>query len=268
MKHAFDMAAQSYDGRLGARTNMVSAWLRRRWHEILVTSLPAAGRIADVGCGTGDDTLFLARRGYLVTAVDPSFAMLAVARHKINGAGCENRVHFVQASAAEWAQKYAVRRSNREPYQAIVSGFGALSAEPDLQRLRVAFAELLDSHGVVCAMPMGRISPWHFVAPWKAGGVQTVLSRVVRGRATARIGTETLNIRYFFPSEFIQLFSPEFVPIHVEQMGFFMPPPEMFTKPGRILETCTHLLAQLERQYTGPKWGADHICFVLEKQTC
>lgn len=155
-----------------------------------------------------------------------------------------------------------------EPFQAIVSGFGALSAEADLASLRIAFEGVLECHGVMCVMPMGRVSPWHFFAPWKAGGVRTVLSRLTKGTATARIGTELVNIRYFFPDEFVRLFSPEFVPVLVEQMGFFMPPPEMFVTRGKLQKSCVRLFGDIEKKNRCSVWGGDHICIVLEKRIC
>lgn len=42
-------------------------------------------RVLDLGCGTGNHAVPLARRGYEVTGVDRSAAMLAGARQKVNG---------------------------------------------------------------------------------------------------------------------------------------------------------------------------------------
>jgi len=48
---------------------------------------PEARRVVDLGIGTGDLVIALARRGYDVVGVDVSPAMLAVAREKIAAAG-------------------------------------------------------------------------------------------------------------------------------------------------------------------------------------
>jgi SAM-dependent methyltransferase len=48
---------------------------------------PAARRLADLGIGTGDLVIALARRGFEVVGVDVSRPMLAVARDKIAAAG-------------------------------------------------------------------------------------------------------------------------------------------------------------------------------------
>ena len=43
---------------------------------------PAGGRILDVGCGFGRHSIELAQRGFAVTAIDPSAAMIAAARQR------------------------------------------------------------------------------------------------------------------------------------------------------------------------------------------
>ena len=54
-----------------------------------------AGRVLDVGCGTGTFALLLADRGLEVTGVDPAGGSLAVARAKL---GAE-RLHWIHGDA-------------------------------------------------------------------------------------------------------------------------------------------------------------------------
>ncbi len=57
-------------------------------------SIPA-GRAAELGCGTGTNAIYLASRGFDVTAFDVSAAGLAAARQKAAAAGA--KVNFVEA---------------------------------------------------------------------------------------------------------------------------------------------------------------------------
>jgi SAM-dependent methyltransferase len=46
--------------------------------------LPAAARILEIGCGTGQATIALAERGYRVTSIELGEQLAAVARHKLS----------------------------------------------------------------------------------------------------------------------------------------------------------------------------------------
>jgi SAM-dependent methyltransferase len=60
------------------------------------------GRVLDVGCGTGDNALFLAERGFSLTGVDSAPSALAAARAKARERGLE--VSFVLMDALELAR--------------------------------------------------------------------------------------------------------------------------------------------------------------------
>jgi SAM-dependent methyltransferase len=64
----------------------------------------APGRALDAGCGHGAETLWLASRGWQVTAVDFSAASLSHGRSMAQAAGADiaNRIDWVQADLAEW----------------------------------------------------------------------------------------------------------------------------------------------------------------------
>ena len=75
--HAFDTAAAGYDQTFtGTR---LGRWLRARVQEHLARCFAAGDRVLELGCGTGEDALWLAARGIDVTALDASRRMLEVA---------------------------------------------------------------------------------------------------------------------------------------------------------------------------------------------
>src|SRR5215216_5986968 len=63
--------------------------------------LPPHGTILEIGSATGKYTLELAKRGYLITAVDLSKTLLENCRENIAREGLEKQVQFVQADARD-----------------------------------------------------------------------------------------------------------------------------------------------------------------------
>lgn len=87
--------------------------------------IPKGARILDVGCGTGRHSIELAKRGYQVTGLDLTPAMLAKASEKAEREGVE--VTFVQGNARSF--------SFDQPFDAAIclceGGFGLLAAAED-----------------------------------------------------------------------------------------------------------------------------------------
>src|ERR1044071_5855232 len=67
----------------------------------LTRYLPPAGSILEVGAATGRYTLALCQRGYAVTAVDLSAALLERCRRRLEASGLQGQAQFVVADARD-----------------------------------------------------------------------------------------------------------------------------------------------------------------------
>jgi SAM-dependent methyltransferase len=87
--------------------NQPSAHIARRPPNLHLTTAVndlRPGRALDAGCGNGADTLWLAAKGWQVTAVDFSETALAHGRSRAQAAGADiaARIHWVKADLATW----------------------------------------------------------------------------------------------------------------------------------------------------------------------
>ena len=94
----FDAEAADFE------TSLAEPWNRLKYElalENLLEQLPAAPgeplRVLDAGGGTGEFGLRLAERGHALILLDPSAAMLAIARDKAARAGVASRCRFLRA---------------------------------------------------------------------------------------------------------------------------------------------------------------------------
>ena len=78
---------------------------------IEITEFPRNGRILEVGCGTGQATTQLARRGYRLLCLDIGASLLDITRKKCEG---YPNVEFLNASFEEW-------EPGSEPFDLVVS---------------------------------------------------------------------------------------------------------------------------------------------------
>lgn len=86
IREKWDESAQSYDSYHGH--GIKSEEERSAWNRAFDKALPKGKlKILDVGCGTGEISHLLAEMGYLVTGIDLSDKMLAVAKSKFEASG-------------------------------------------------------------------------------------------------------------------------------------------------------------------------------------
>src|SRR4051794_10236177 len=88
VRQLWDQAAADFDEE--ADHGLRDLTVRRAWGDLMTRLLPAApARVADLGCGTGSLSVLLAEAGYVVTAVDLSPKMIAIAEDKAATAAVE-----------------------------------------------------------------------------------------------------------------------------------------------------------------------------------
>jgi len=252
---AFDALAESYDDDF--TRSLVGGLMRGRvWDRLDRCFLPGQ-RVLELGCGTGEDALHLARRGIEVLATDRSAEMVALAREKVARAGLEGRVR-VEQLAVEALQALAAPR-----FDGALSSFGGLNCVADLAAVSEALAARLRPGATAVLCLMGPLVPWEWLWFLVRGEPAKAFRRLRRGGAEWR----DLTIRYPSIAATRRAFSPGFRLSRAAGIGALLPPP--YTEhwaarhPGllRALNGCER---RLEACPPLP-WLADHYLLELTR---
>jgi SAM-dependent methyltransferase len=217
---AFDAIALDYDreftSTLLARTLREQVWAR------LATHFNAGNRVLELNCGTGEDAIWLARRGVRVTATDVSTAMLNVTERKARDCGVseliETRALDLAAPLTWQGERSGVR------YTGVLSNFGGLNCVQDLRPLAAFLADRIKPHGMVILVLMNRWCAWEIV--WHLLHLQprTALRRLRRDGVEANIGRDTVHVWYPSIKALRQVFAPHFQLRRVIGLGVCLPP--------------------------------------------
>ncbi len=215
----FDATAVDYDTTFGS--SVLGAVMRRAVQRRLDACFAAGDRVLDLGCGTGEDAVYLARRGVRVVAVDRSQGMVDVTRRKVEEAGLETMIE-VRRAAIEDLESWAFRhpRCRDEPlFDGALSNFGALNCVADLPPVARCLAAGLRPGAMVVLCVMGPLVPWEwlwFLARGRPGQAFRRLRRRVQWRGLA--------VRYPSIKVLRRAFRPSFQLRRLAAIGALLPP--------------------------------------------
>jgi SAM-dependent methyltransferase len=245
---AFDGIAQDYDAEFTA--TVLGQELRARVWQRLDAVFAPGRRILELGCGTGEDAVWLARAGYRVVAIDASAEMIRVARLKAVAAGCADRIDF------HWLPMEAVHDLSRdERFDGVFSNFGAINCVADLARLSRTLAARVAPGSPLLFVVMGRYVPWEWAWYLARGDARRAFRRTASGGASWR----GLTIRYPTPRALARTLKPQFITHRTTALGFALPPsyaaawlqrsPGMFGALRRIENATCRVTATLADHY-------------------
>jgi ubiquinone/menaquinone biosynthesis C-methylase UbiE len=256
---AFDSIAERYD-EIFTNTLVGRAQRNAVWDSLAQVFSPT-DRILELNCGTGEDALFLARRGTSVIACDASLAMIAVAQRRKSREASEAKIQF-QVLRSEDIHEMAAEA----PFDGAFSNFSGLNCVADIQAVALSLGKLVRPGGRVLICLSSRFCAWETLWFLSRMNVSKAFRRFT-GRTIAKLNG--VSIPVWYPSIcFLQkAFSGWFHLRSLRAVGLFVPPSYVESFIGRH-EGLLALFANLDRALAGLlflRCLGDHVLLDFER---
>jgi len=253
--YAFDTLAAHYDDHF--TYTKIGGLLRQAiWRRFDINFHPGS-RVLELNCGTGEDAVYLGRRGVQVLATDSSRAMIESTRQKVARAGLDD---MVQVQQLAWE---GLEELDAPPFDGALSNFGGLNCVADLAGVARTLARRLQPGANTLLCVMGPLAPWE-LGWFLARGQLALAFRRLRPGGVAWRG---LMIHYPSIHKLRRAFQPLFHPQRVSAVGVLLPPPYAegwAAKHPRLLERLNRWERRVETWPPLP-WLADHYLLELER---
>lgn len=252
---AFDELAPHYDAQF-TRSAIGMAMRRAVWRRC-AAHFDSGARVLEMNCGTGEDALWLARRGVRVHATDASAAMLELARAKLAAEAPGVAVEFQQLA---WEQLDSLRAG---AFDGALSNFGGLNCVTDLPSAARRLAAQLRRGAVAVLCIMGPLVPWEWFWYLARGRPRAAFRRVRQGPVIWR------GLELVFPSvaETRRAFAGAFQLRRVAAIGALLPPPfaeDWMQRHPRVLAMLDRAERSCETLWPLPLI-ADHYLIEFER---
>lgn len=262
---AFDSIATSYDRDF---TQSLTGLMQRGIvHDFLEKSLPRDRplQILELGCGTGEDALFLARRGHRVTATDLSEGMIAVAKAK-----AAKETLPAQPDFRILDMRRLVKQDFDKQFDLVFSNFGAMNclSPADIRDLFESIKPILRPEGRFIGVVMPRFCTWesfYFFIKWRW---KMIFRRQKKDGIMASLDGAEVKTWYYSPRQLRKLAGSSFYSVKIRPVGCFLPPSYLdrfFSKRKGLLG----FLGRLEKRVANISFlsgCSDHLIFEMKRK--
>jgi SAM-dependent methyltransferase len=216
---AFDAVAQAFDERFGEWRSVTAQ--RNAVRRALLEVLPKGGHVLELGGGTGEDAVWLAKRGFKLVLTDASPNMVCLANAKLAPFGAR-----AEAVAAEELESFSERHleAGGPAFDGVFSNFAPLNCVDDLGPVARALARLVKPGGSAILVLFGVLSPGEILVELLRGRRHQALRRFHRGAVPARLGGRQFVVRYHRAHAVRGTMQPWFRPVRRLGIGVFVPP--------------------------------------------
>ena len=255
---AFTDVAPSYDATFTDIRKVRD--LRHRVQALMADAWAPGMSVLDIGCGTGEDALFLARRGCSVVAIDPALGMVEQARRKL-------ALSSVSADVRRMSAEDLTSFSSAS-FDGILSNFAALNHLSDLRDVLAECARLLVPDGVLILCLFNRFCLWEVLSFLARGDVDNAFRRWHENPVPILVGTTVVPVFYHSARRVRASAMPWFEIKSMIGLSVFSPMPSSLRFVDRHPKLA-HRLSLLDRMLSplpGFRALGDHYVLVLRRR--
>lgn len=258
MSSSFDTAANTYDHDF-THTDL-GRWLRGRVWERLSRLYPSGSFVLELGCGTGEDAVWLAQRGVQVLATDASPMMLEQTQAKAVAMGVELQTAILDLNALSPNFSYQ--------FDGVFSNFGPLNCTKEWSALAQFLRPRLKPNAHLGFGVMSPFCLWETLWHGAHLDFKTAARRWKRHTTATLPDGTTFPVYYPTPHRLAAAFAPYFQQTAILGLGVFLPPSDSFGVIEKRPRLARRLMA-LEQQWASYwpfRTWADHYWMELTWQ--
>lgn len=217
----FNQTAIDYDSEF--TNSLLGRIYRNRVWERMDAVFTGNRHILELGCGTGEDALYLAKQGHRITALDTSEAMVEQTLLKIRKANLENQVNarVLDIETLDLLEPHLNKKEEKTAsFNGCLANFGVLNCVSDLHGVASTLHRYLSPGAPALFTIMGPVVPWEWAWYLLRGKPNKAFRRLRKNGVTWR------GITIWYPSirKAQAALSPYFITNRVSALGTFLPP--------------------------------------------
>jgi ubiquinone/menaquinone biosynthesis C-methylase UbiE len=214
---AFSKQSKVFDELYGK--DAIIQYKRQRVRELILKYASPQSSMLELNCGSGEDAIFFAQKGFNIHATDISEGMLNVLKEKISGSSYEDQISVEQCSFTRLDSL-----QNQGPFDYVYSNFGGLNCTSELEKVLSSLDEVVRPGGVVTLVIISKFCLWETLLLFK-GKFKTAFRRFFSGKGRrAHVEGSYFKCWYYSPSFIKKHLQPKFELLSVEGLCSFVPP--------------------------------------------
>jgi ubiquinone/menaquinone biosynthesis C-methylase UbiE len=256
---AFDRMADAYDATF-TESSIGRAQRNVVWNSLKATFHPNT-RVLDLNCGTGEDALFLAKRGVSVLGCDASSRMIEVAKLRKSLEAPNASLQFQVLKNEDLDALSAISL-----FDGALSNFSGLNCVADLSQVARKLTRLIKPRAVALICISTRVCLWEII--WHGAHVNFAKAfRRLPGSAVAELNGIAVPVWYPTITGVRDSFSPWFRLRSIRAVGLFVPPSyvESWARKYATVLSCLESLDRVFSVWPVLRGVGDHVLLEFER---